>query len=890
MNIGDVSRLLRRTGTCVALGLTMGSLTGLAPAQEHEKNRANWPLMEYFSTDFVNQYVYSSALQPHWIDKTDLFWYGWKDSDGVKYWLVDPKKRTKEPLFDHVKMAAQLSIALRKPFEHNCLNFNGAAWVWSTYAPSTASEGLPPLAGLVEFDPKNLHLFSFIMDGRFFRYDRKTQVLTEITEEKKKQEAAKKKEEEEARKAEAEKRKGRVSYGSYSPDGKFYIYAQDHNLFLVEVGKEDQPRQLTTEGTAKFSFGSKHQPQDKYNVETWGVKKAEEKQKEQEQKVVDQQGEVQVLQQGQFFTIVEVVKKDTRPTAPPAPETRSPAQGIWSQDGQTFYINRSDASMVRDLYLVDALAEPRPKLAAYAYPMPGEDLQVTETWVFRLKDRSMKRLRLDKWKDQMVMALTFPTEEISNKMRFLRRDRLQRNMELCEIDLDTNEVKVLISESTEVGFIESPATVGDFKGYLMRYIKPGGDFIWFSERSGWGHYYLYANDGTLKHELTSGPWRAMALVDVDEKAGKIWIQGVGREEGQDPYFIHHYEVSLDGKRIQLLDPGDGNMKTSLSPSKKYAVASLSRPDVAPSAQLLDDQGRVIMDLERTDMSRLLSTGWKFPEMFKVKAGNGITDIYGTMYKPYDFDPKKKYPIILYVYPGPQLEAVTKGFTTNNRNQRLAQLGFIVIEIGNRGGHPYRSNAYHSFGYYNLRDYGLADKKAGVEQLAARYPWIDIDRVGIFGHSGGGFMTAAALLLPPYNEFFKVGVSSAGNHDNNIYNANWAEQHHGLKEVKVKDKDGKETDETKFEIKVPTNAELAKNLKGNLLLIHGDMDSNVHPAGTMRLVNELIKNKKRFDFLLFPGANHSFVGPQKDYYEQVLFEYFSEHLLGDYYRRNAAMGR
>ncbi|MEJ5171533.1 MAG: prolyl oligopeptidase family serine peptidase, partial [Fimbriimonadales bacterium] len=218
--------------------------------------------------------------------------------------------------------------------------------------------------------------------------------------------------------------------------------------------------------------------------------------------------------------------------------------------------------------------------------------------------------------------------------------------------------------------------------------------------------------------------------------------------------------------------------------------------------------------------------------------------------------------------------------------RLANLGFIVVQIGNRGGNPNRSNAYHSYGYYNLRDYGLADKKAGIEQLAARYPWIDLDRVGIYGHSGGGFMTAAAMLLPPYNEFFKVGVSSAGNHDNNIYNSNWSEQHHGLREVAVKDKDGKETGETRFEIRVPTTPELAANLKGKLLIVHGDMDDNVHPANSIRLAAALIRAGKRFDFMLMPGQGHGF-GDMNAYFNQMLMEYFAEHLLGDRTRRPSA---
>jgi dipeptidyl aminopeptidase/acylaminoacyl peptidase len=346
-------------------------------------------------------------------------------------------------------------------------------------------------------------------------------------------------------------------------------------------------------------------------------------------------------------------------------------------------------------------------------------------------------------------------------------------------------------------------------------------------------------------------------------------------------------VGLDGKGIATCDPGDADHGTSLSPSKKFMVDVFSRTDMAPKAILMDETGKPVMDLESMDVTKLLEMGWKLPEVFTVKAADGVTDITGNMWKPADFDPKRKYPIIAHVYPGPQTESVTATFSASGNNQRLANLGFIVIQIGNRGGNPARSNAYHSYGYFNLRDYALADKKFGIEQLAAKHPWVDVDRVGIYGHSGGGFLTAAALLLPPYNEFFKVGVSSAGNHDNNVYNQNWSEQHHGLKEVPVKDKDGKDTGEKKFEIKVPANHELAANLKGKLLLVHGDMDNNVHHAGTMRLVNGLIKANKRFDFMLLPGKAHGF-GDMQQYFQQMLMEYFAEHLLGDNYRDSADM--
>jgi dipeptidyl-peptidase 4 len=518
--------------------------------------------------------------------------------------------------------------------------------------------------------------------------------------------------------------------------------------------------------------------------------------------------------------------------------------------------------------------------------------------------------------------------------------------------------------------------------------------IWWSERSGWGHFYLYSRDGKLKNAITSGSWRASRVVDVDAKNRLLYFTGNGRESGENIYYNHLYRVRFDGSDLTCLDPSmppsmslyagepdfnhrdDGcrgmNHRSYLSPSKRYVVTSCSRIDYPTMSYVLDEKGNRVMDLEQTDLRALVKAGWKLPETFCVKAADGVTTLYGNLWKPFDFDAKKKYPVIAHVYPGPQQEGVTHTFSAYSTNMQLAQLGFIVIQVGHRGGTPERSKAYHSYGYFNLRDYALADKKAAIEQLAARVSYIDTDRVGIYGHSGGGFLSAAALLQKPYNEFFKVAVASAGNHDNNIYNDSWSERYHGLKEVPmdppakeaVKGKDippakpldgeddpqdkgaaksgtaedvrkadtktadatkteakaeakkvaakadaakgeakkadakteeakkgefkvdgakkeeaKKDAPKSKFEIKVPTNAELAANLKGHLLLVHGDMDNNVHPANTMRLVDALIKANKRFDMLILPGKRHGFADYQP-YFTQRMWEFFSEHLLSD----------
>jgi dipeptidyl aminopeptidase/acylaminoacyl peptidase len=487
--------------------------------------------------------------------------------------------------------------------------------------------------------------------------------------------------------------------------------------------------------------------------------------------------------------------------------------------------------------------------------------------------------------------------------------------------------------------------------------------IWWSERTGWGHFYLYDKDGKFRNPITSGIWRSAQIVAVDGKNRTLYFRGNAKETGENIYYTHLYRVNFDGTALTLLDPGDATHTSSLSTSRQFLVDNASRIDQAPTSVLRDASGRKIMDLETSDLSRLYETGWKMPETFTVKAADGVTDLYGNMWKPYNFDAKKKYPIIAHVYPGPQTEGVTYNFSPTNPNQALAQLGFIVVQVGHRGGAPTRSKAYQSFSYYNLRDYGLADKKSAIEQLAARHPWIDIDRVGIYGHSGGGFMSAAAVLQKPYNEFFKAAVASSGNHDNNIYNDGWSERYHGLREVPVveppktkaiagangtnvevatnpdadddekkddkkdekkdgdkkdaekkgdvkkdekkdvekkdgdkkdekKDGDKKDADkkddkkaedkkpQTKFEIHVPTNAELAANLKGHLLLVHGDMDNNVHPANTMRLVDALIKANKRFDMLILPGKRHGYADFQP-YFTQRMWDFFTEHLLNEH---------
>jgi dipeptidyl aminopeptidase/acylaminoacyl peptidase len=653
-------------------------------------------------------------------------------------------------------------------------------------------------------------------------------------------------------------------WASVSPDEKTIIFARGHNLFMMDSANYDKARekeddasiaetQLTTDGEEDYSFARRLQEEEK-----------------------------------RFYRFSD---KNKTP--------RVPAITVyWAKDSRKFAVQRNDQRKVGKLWVINSLSNPRPTLETYAYGMPGEPNQPqAELEVFEPASKGRLKIKTDKFKDQQLAVYTSPITNIererarlfqieridqeqqqqlgippaggvdqkwlgdtSDKIYFNRTSRDLKRIDVCVADTTTGEAKTLIEERSNTYVELKP----------LRLLS-NGDLVHWSERDGWGHYYLFDANGTLKTQITSGEFVCNEVEGIDEKTRTLYFSANGREPNEDPYFTHAYSVSLNGGPIKLLNPGDAMHTVTMSDSARYFLDNASRTNTAPTGTLFDASGTIVLPLEQTDTSALVEAGFKFPEPFKVKADDGITDLYGTMYKPFDFDPNKKYPIIAYVYPGPQTESVTKTFPTRNDRITLAQFGFIVIEVGNRGGNPQRSKWYHTYGYGNLRDYGLADKKAAIEQLSRKLPFIDIDRVGIYGHSGGGFMSTAAMLVFP--DFFKVAVSSSGNHENNIYNRWWSEKHHGVKEVA--DKDGN----IKFEYNIEKNSELAKNLKGHLMLATGDIDNNVHPANTIRMADALIKANKRFDFVILPGKRHGYADAT-NYFFWVRADYFCKHLLGD----------
>jgi dipeptidyl aminopeptidase/acylaminoacyl peptidase len=636
-------------------------------------------------------------------------------------------------------------------------------------------------------------------------------------------------------------------WAQVSPDDKTVIFARGHNLFMIDEANyklalkdfgdpKVQEVQLTTDGEEHYSFARRLTDEAKNTLKK------------------DQKG-------------------DTKHKDGP----RVPAIGLqWSKDSKKFSATRSDQRKVADLWVINALASPRPKLETYRYAMPGEEhVDQEELLVFDRDSKTRVTMKADAFKDQAIQVATSRSlardrdkekteprwlSETSDTLYFWRLSRDLHRVDVCAANTETGEVKPIIEERLNTYIETQPLwTIGN-----------GQEFIHWSERDGWGHYYLFGADGTLKNQITTGEFVAGPISYVDEKLRVMYFTANGREPGEDPYFTHLYRVNLDGTGLKLLDPGDASHTSAVSDNGRYFINTYSQVNTAPRSELFDAAGLKLADLEQTDVTALTDAGFRFPEPFNVKADDGVTDLFGVMYRPFDFDPEKRYPIIAYVYPGPQTESVSKTFSPRSQSMTLAQMGFIVIEVGNRGGHPQRSKWYHNYGYGNLRDYGLADKKAAIEQLARKYPWIDMNLVGIYGHSGGGFMSTAAMLV--YPDFFKAAVSSSGNHENNVYNRWWSEKHHGVKEVT--DKDGK----VKFEYTIDRNSDIAKNLKGHLLLVTGDMDNNVHPANTYRVADALIKANKRFDMFIMPGQRHGFT-TMGDYFFWLRADYFAKHLLG-----------
>jgi len=820
-------------------------------AENKSVTKANYKLPARFTPNKMKKMVFSTYVDAHWLKHSDRFWYIYETSEGKSFNIVDPAKKQKRPLFDNVKMAAELTKMTKDPYEAKHLPIDTIKFKQNDK--------------VIYFKvPKNKD----VLDAEK-REEKRAEKKEKKDVEKKEETKEKGKDEEEEEKSAVEKAKEEAQKYNH-----FEYEIAAGKLILLEdfVDEPERPRwaSISPDGNT-IVFGRHYNLycMDKENYEKW-LKNPKDETIEEVQLTSDGEEHYSYHRGGRGETNVDKEKNKDK---------RKSAYIIWSHDSKNFAMTRADEREVKDLWVINSVANPRPTLETYKYNMPGEkEASQEEILVFDLETKEKLKVKAEIFKDQTLRLMTarYPINtrdddyrpslwlsETPDKLYFSRTSRDLKRIDICYADTSTGDVKVLIEERLNT-YVETRG---------LGFIDNGKELVHWSERDGWAHFYLYDGDGNLKKQLTSGPFHCENIVGIDEKARVLYFTANGREEGEDPYYLHLYRVNLDGSGLQLLNKDNFNHRISGNDSNLYFIDNYSRVDTIPVAVLRDNRGNVLLEMDSPDLSLLFEVGFKFPEPFKVKADDGKTDIYGVMHKPFDFDPNKKYPIIAYVYPGPQTESVSKSLSLRgDRTWRLAQFGFIVITVGNRGGHPSRSKWYHNYGYGNLRDYGLADKKAAIEHLAARHPYIDIDKVGIFGHSGGGFMSTAAMLV--YPDIFKVAVSSAGNHENNIYNRWWSEKHHGVKEVE--DDKGEIT----FEYDIEKNSEVAKNLKGRLLIVTGDIDNNVHPGNTIRLANALIKANKRFDFFLFPGQRHGF-GDMNEYFFWIRADYFCKHLIGDY---------
>ncbi|MBU6121093.1 S9 family peptidase [Hymenobacter siberiensis] len=597
-----------------------------------------------------------------------------------------------------------------------------------------------------------------------------------------------------------------------SPNGQLAAYIKDYNLWVRDT-KTNQTTQLTTDGTKDYGYATDNAG--------W--------------------------------------------TTSDKPVLR------WSPDSRKIATFRQDQRAVGDMYLVTTNVG-HPTLKSWKYPLPGDkDVTTIERVIIEVNNPKVVRLQMapdqhrGSLSDDISSSGTFDDVDWSpdgRELAFVSTSRDHKEEKLRVADAATGAVRDVFSETVATQYESGQGDIN------WRYLPKTKEVVWYSERDNWGHLYLYdAGSGKVKNQITKGDFVVTQLLRVDEQKRQLYFLADGREPGN-PYFTHLYRVGLDGKNLTLLTPEAGNHQVMLSPSGRYFVDTYSQPDKPGVTVLRAATGKLLETLEKADISRLTATGWKAPTPITVKAQDGQIDLYGLMFTPTNLDPNKKYPIINYIYPGPQGGGVGSWSFASARgdNQALAELGFVVVVIEGSC-NPLRSKSYHDACYGNMAENTLSDQVTGMRQLAQKYSYIDLERAGIWGHSGGGYATAAAMFR--YPDFFKVGISESGNHENRNYEDDWAERYIGLLKTNA---DGTTSYDNQ------ANATFAKNLKGKLMLAHGLMDNNVPPANTLLVVEALTKANKSYDLVVFPNAAHGY-GAYSPYMTRRRWDYFVQNLAG-----------
>jgi dipeptidyl aminopeptidase/acylaminoacyl peptidase len=593
---------------------------------------------------------------------------------------------------------------------------------------------------------------------------------------------------------------------SESPDGEWIAFARDYNLF-IRSAKNGKEMQLTHNGERYFEWGSRHGWAD--------------------------------LMEGENGD--RTVNFEVR----------------WSPDSKKLYTVILDLRRARKMYLLGSAKEGyRSKLYSYYRASPGDtDIPYYIPMIFDVENHRAVKIDLDPVPH--FIGLDIRWFEDSRRLYARKFERGYKKLFVYEIDAATGQVRVAAQDENRT-CIETGIS-------RYRVLQKTGEVLLTSERDGWNHLYLYDwETGKLKKQLTKGEYVVLSIQHVDEERGGAYFTAVGKEKGEDPYLVHLYWVNFDGSALRSLTPEPAFHGISTSPDDKYFVDNYSRVDLPTRSVLrkLED-GSVVMELEQADIEDVLAVGWRFPEPFKLKAADGETDIYGLIWKPTNFDPSRKYPVIDQTYTGPQAVNAPKTFRRALLNSctSLTELQFIMITVDGRGT-ARRSKKFHDFSYNNLGG-GCTDHITAIKQLAEKYSYMDAERVGIYGGSAGGYDTARALLVWP--DFYDVGVSASGNHDHRMAKAWWPEQYMGYPVGDFYEDQ--------------SNISQAGNLKGKLLLVHGELDENVNPSATFRLADALIKANKDFDMLIVPDSHHGFRGIYGDYVTRKRWDYFVRHLHG-----------
>jgi len=611
--------------------------------------------------------------------------------------------------------------------------------------------------------------------------------------------------------------------GVKSPDGKKEVFIKDWNLFVrdIETKKETQ---LTTDGVKDFGYATDNA--------------------------------------GWTHSDRAIV--------------------LWSPDSKKVATFQQDQRNVSDMYLATTNVG-APKLEAWKYPLPTDkEIIKIHRVIIDVDAAKVTRLmigpddRRGTLCDDISCSGAFDDNEWSpdsTTLAFVSSNRDHKEAKFRIANTATGDVREVFEEKVATQYESGQGAIN------WKYLPATNEAIWYSERDDWGHLYLYdLATGKQKSQITKGNFVVTRLVKMDAATRVLYFEANGREAGRDPYFSHFYRIDFDGKNLKLLTPEDGNHQVTLSPDGKYFVDNFSKPDVPTVSVLRDMTGKLVADLEKASVSRLVAAGWKPPTPITVKSRDGKWDLYGLMFTPTNLDKAKKYPVINYIYPGPQGGGVgTRNFgPSRNDNQALAELGFVVVVIDGTC-NPDRSKTFHDLCYGNMADNTLEDQIAGLKELAAKNTYMDLTRVGVWGHSGGGYATAAAMFR--YPDFYKVGISESGNHENRNYEDDWGERYIGL----MVGPDGKQTTETddsklKSNYTDQANQNFAKNLKGKLMLAHGAMDNNVPPYNTYLVVDALVKANKDFDLIIFPNARHGY-GADSLYMMRRRWDYFVKNLLG-----------